>query len=123
MALCVIWAVVLAWCWIAVQRESDSQFISWLVFCPFIGFFAGLAYRRIPGLTWLGLGSIALAFVVFIFYWQVWPWEECAQGDEGFTCAIEKFLFFWVAGLYALGVAAAIGVGVGVSRALQRPRR
>jgi len=116
----VIWAVALAWCWLAIQRESYSLFISWLVFCPFASFCVGLAARRMPGLAWLGLGSIGVALVVFISYWQPWPWNECADGEYGFGCEIEKFFFFWMAGLYALGLAAAIGVGVVVSRALHR---
>ena len=118
--LCVIWAIVIVWCRYAVGRESDSLFISWLAFCPFAGFFAGLAHWRLRGLAWLGLGSIALAFGALVIYWQAWPWEQCAPGEEGFECSIEKFFFFWVGGLYALGSAAAIGVGVAVSKAVAK---
>jgi len=116
-ALLVIWAIVLAWCWLAIQRESDSQFISWLVFCPFAGFFAGLAYRRMPGLAWLGLGSIALAFGVFFLNQQGWTLDACPQGEGGEDCQLEQ-LVVWFAGLYALGVAAALGVGAVISNVL-----
>lgn len=118
-AACVIWAIVVVWCRLSVQRESDSLFISWLVFCPFIGFFAGLACRRIPGLAWLGLGSIVLAFGAFFLYEQGWTGFACPSGEEGEYCQLEQ-LVVWFAGLYALGVAAAIIVGVVVSTALQK---
>ena len=119
-ALLVIWTIVIVWCRYAVGRESDSLFISWLVFCPFAGLFAGLACGRLPGLRWLGWGSIAMAFGAFVIYWQAWPWEECASGEEGLECAMNRLFFFWVAGLYAIGAGAALAVGAIIVEALAK---
>ena len=118
-ALCAIWAIVLGWCWIAVQTERDALFIGWLVLCPSVGFLICLGGLRLAGLPWLGVGSIAIAFGAFLLYQQGWTWDACPQGEAGETCQLER-LVVWFAGLYALGVAAAIGVGLGASTALHR---
>jgi hypothetical protein len=118
-ALCVIWTIAIWLCRLAIEVEKDALFIAWLVAWPVIGLFIGLAYRQLPALTWLGLGSIALAFAAFLLYWQVWNWDQCPHGEEGEDCQIEQ-LVVWLAGLYALGVAAAIVVGAVISTALQR---
>jgi hypothetical protein len=121
-ALCAIWAVGLGWFLLAVSREQDALFIAWLVFCPTIAFLAGLAAGRMPGLTWLGLASIALAFGAILLNRQVWNWDQCPRGEEGEGCGLEQVVV-WLAGLYALGVAAAIGLGAVISNVLQKTQQ
>jgi hypothetical protein len=116
-ALFAIWAVGLGWFFLAASREQDALFIAWLVFCPSIAFLAGLGSRRMPGLTWLGLASIVLAFGAILLNRQVWNWDQCPDGEAGESCGLEQIVV-WLAGLYALGVAAALGVGVVISNVL-----
>ncbi len=119
-ALCAIWALGVGLFWLVNVRESTPLFFFWLVLCPVIGLLVGLGCHRLPGLTWLGLASIPIAFGAILLDRQVWNWDACPSGEEGEYCQIEQVVV-WLAGLYALGVAAAIVVGAVISTALRRP--